>query len=102
MAYTTETLIWQSFKIEIRYDPDPFNIASYTGEAISHIEIRAIMPENAALPITETGYRSHFTPKGNIDEYDSAVEFVKAWLDHKAQSEEWITLQENARQLNLF
>ncbi len=102
MAYTSETLIWQSFEVEVRYDPDPFSLASRHQEAMAHVEIHTIQPEKAPLPITETGYRSHFTPKGNIDEYDSAVEFVKAWLDHEAQSEEWRIVQENARQLCLF
>lgn len=102
MAYTTETLIWQSYVIEVRYDPDPFSMASHTGEAMSHIEIRAVKPEKAALPITETGYKSHFTPKGNIDKYENPVVFVKEWLEYEAQSEEWKVAQENARQMSLF
>lgn len=69
---------------------------------MAHVEIRTLMPEKAPLPITETGYRSHFTPKGNIDEYGSAMEFVKAWLDHEAQSDSWKIAQENSRQLSLF
>jgi len=102
MTYTTETLIWQSFEIEVRYDPDAFNLTRQDREAMAHVEIHTIKPEKAPLPITETGYRSHFTPKGNIDEYDSVVEFVRMWLDHEAQSEEWRIAQENARQMSLF
>jgi len=102
MAYTSETLIWQAQEIEVRYDPDPFNLVSCHQEAMAHVEIHTLKPEKAALPITETGYRSHFTPKGNIDEYDSAVDFVRAWLNHEAQSEAWKMAQENARQLSLF
>lgn len=102
MAYTSEMLIWQTYEIEVRYDPDPFNLASRHEEAMAHVEIRTITPEKAPLPITETGYRSHFTPKGNIDEYDNAVEFVRAWLDHEGQSEAWKVAQEEARQLSLF
>ena len=102
MAYTSETLIWQSYEIEVHYDPDPFNLVSGHQEAMAHVEIRTLMPAKAALPITETGYRSHFTPKGNIDEYGSAVEFVRRWLDYEAQSEAWRIAQENARQLSLF
>lgn len=102
MAYTTETLIWQSYVIEVRYDPDPFNMVSHNGEAMSHIEIRTVNPEKAALPITETGYKSHFTPRGNIDEYDSPVVFVKEWLDHEAQSECWKNAQNEVRQMSLF
>lgn len=102
MAYIIETFIWQSYEIEVRYDPDPFNTASHTGEAMSHIEIRTITPEKAALPITATGYKSHFTPEGNLDDYENPVAFVREWLDHEAQSEEWKIAQNEARQMNLF
>jgi len=102
MAYTSEMLIWQVYEIEVRYDPDPFSLVSCHQEAMAHVEIRTLKPENAPLPITETGYRSHFTPKGNIDKYDSAVDFARAWLDHEGQCKEWKTVQEEARQLSLF
>ena len=102
MAYTSEILTWQAYEIEVRYDPDPFNLVSLHQEAMAHVEIRTLKPEKAPLPITETGYRSHFTPTGNIDEYDSVEDFVRAWLDHEAQSEEWKITQESARQLSLF
>jgi len=102
MAYTSEILIWQAYEIEVRYDPDPFNLTYRYQEAMAHVEICTLKPEKAPLPITGTGYRSHFTPKGNIDEYDSVVEFVRAWLDHEAQSEAWKIAQEEARQLSLF
>ncbi|PCI21053.1 hypothetical protein COB64_00845 [Candidatus Wolfebacteria bacterium] len=102
MAYTTETLIWQSYEIEVRYDPDPFNLTSSDREAMSHIEIRTIKPVKAALPITGTGYKSHFTPKGNIDEYATPAAFVKEWLEHEAQSEDWKIARESDRQLSLF
>jgi len=102
MAYTTETLIWQSYEIEVRYDPDPFSLTFQNREAMAHVEIRTIKPEKAALPITETGYRSHFTPKGNIDEYETPAAFVKEWLEHEAQSEDWKVAQENDRQMSLF
>lgn len=102
MAYTTETLIWQSYEIEVRYDPDPFNLTSSDREAMSHIEIRTITPEKAALPITKTGYKSHFTPTGNIDNYETPVAFVKEWLNYEAQSEDWKVALENSRQMSLF
>ncbi len=77
-------------------------MASHNGEAMSHIEIQTLKPVKAALPITETGYKSHFTPKGNIDEYETPAAFVKEWLDYEAQSEDWKVAQENDRQLSLF
>lgn len=102
MAYTSETLIWQSYEIEVKYDPDPFNLNSSGREAMAHIEIRTLKPVKAALPITETGYKSHFTPKGNIDEYETTAAFVKEWLNYEAQSEDWKVARENDRQMSLF
>lgn len=51
---------------------------------------------------TETGYRSHHAPTGNILEYGGAVPFVKSWLEHEAQSEKWKQVQEKTKQLTLF
>ena len=102
MAYSSETLYWQSFKIEVRYDPDPFNIAQHGSEVMAHIEVRTLCPEGAALPITKTGYRSHFTPKSNLDDYQTVAEFIREWLEYAAQSEEWKRTQDEARQFNLF
>lgn len=47
MAYTSEMLIWQVYEIEVRYDPDPFNLASRHQDAMAHVEIRTITPKKA-------------------------------------------------------
>jgi hypothetical protein len=47
-----------------------------------HIELRTA--DRAALPVTETGYRSHFAPAGAVTEHGGAVAFVTAWLDFPA------------------
>ena len=101
MTYSIKTIIWQSYTIEVRYAADPFNMASHNREAMSHIEIRTITPENAAIPITETGYKSHFIPKIALDDYETPEAFVKAWLDHDARSADWRDAEENARQMSL-
>lgn len=41
-------------EIEITLKPDYF-------KDVAHLEIRSIAPERATLPITATGYRSHFS-----------------------------------------
>lgn len=92
MKAATEHLIqWQGMAIQIRH------VAGWAA-GYDHLEIRTIEPDRAKLPITETGYRSHFLPGWELEEQGGAVTFVTAWLEHAAQSTEW----QAARQLSLF
>ena len=58
--------------------------------------------DDAQIPITETGYRSHFSPSGIVEEHGGPEAYVLAWLDHAAQSDAWKQKAEAARQLSLF
>lgn len=51
---TTHTFIWRDITCRVRHTPD------YLSKGWSHIEIMVLKPKGAPLPITETGYRSHF------------------------------------------
>jgi len=82
------TIIWRGVRIEITFTPDAFGMAD-------HIELRA--EDRAPLPVTETGYRSHFMNKGTVAEHGGAVGFVVAWLDHEADRQSW-----RGAQLSLF
>jgi len=89
-SYETHHLEWRSIAIELRYCPnwnDAF--AQIHGEPIAHLEIRTLTPPHRPLPVTETGYRSHFTSPSEIDAYGNPVAFVLAWLDHEASAERW-------------
>ncbi len=87
--------------IEISYCPQ-WLAKDIDGYNIAHLEIRAIEPENARLPITETGYKSHFFHHADIEQYGDAVEFVTAWLENAAKSREWQTHLEKSKQPDLF
>lgn len=65
-----------------------------------HLEITAM--NDAQIPITETGYRSHFLPDGIVEEHGGPEAYVLAWLDHEAESEAWKEKFETAKQLSLF
>ena len=76
MGPVTEHVIhWQGMAIQIRH------VAEW-GAGYDHLEIRTIEPKRAKLPISETGYRSHFLPGFELAEQGGAVAFVTAWLDH--------------------
>ena len=91
---------WNGIEIEIWWNADYLVYDDRTHMA--HLEVVSVSPKRAPLPITETGYRSHFTPKAALDGYDSAEAFVEAWLDHESRSPEWKAYDHASRQLSLF
>ena len=87
---------WQRVEIEATYTPRKFN-------AIAHLEIRSIAPEGAPLPITSTGYRSHFHPIGTVEAHGGdVVAQVTAWLDEEALRAEWQAHVNRSKQGELF
>lgn len=85
-------LTWCGIVVEVRHNPNFLNLG------FDHIEIEAIDPPRCPLPITATGYRSHFIDPGDLDDYESTSGFVRFWLDTAAQSPEW----QRDRQMSLF
>ena len=81
-------ITWRGVEIEITYNPDKFGM-------VDHIELRT--ENKVPLPVTETGYRSHFINRGAVAHHGGAVAFVTAWLDHEAERLEW-----SNDQLSLF
>lgn len=87
---------WQGIEIEARYTPLKWNVTAY-------LEIEAINPARAPLPITETGYLSHYHPPGTVEELGGdVVEQIIAWLDEKAADPAWQRHVEASRQGDLF
>lgn len=92
----TYNLIWQGITIRVVHTPRRWS-------AIEHLEIRSIAPEGAALPITGTGYRSHFMPIGTVDAHGGDVAAqITAWLDEEAAKPDWLAHIEASRQHSLF
>ncbi len=81
-------IVWRGVTVEITFTPAKFGMTD-------HIELHA--EGSTPLPVTETGYRSHFLPLGSVAEQGGAVSFVTAWLDHEAQRTKW-----SGAQLSLF
>lgn len=93
----TFTARWAEIDLLISFERKWFG-----GDFTSHLEIRSAEPERAPLPITETGYRSHFCPAAVIDDAGGPVAFVLAWLDQAARSPSWKAGEVARRQLSLF
>ena len=90
---------WQGIPLSVSYCPSwSTSYGEIYGYDLAHIEVRGPCP----LPITETGYRSHFDRSDNIDAEGGPVAFVLAWLDSEAQGKAWKKAEVKTRQLTLF
>ena len=94
-------IVWNGIAIDIRWEPQWLNLTSL-GHDTAHLEIESIAPERAHLPITETGYRSHFTSSDTVAAYGGPVAFVEAWLETESQAPDWRREEQERRQLTLF
>lgn len=97
----SHTLKWAGISIDVLYSLNWLQSYCVTyGYPLAHLEIRSANRE--PLPITETGYLSHFDRGDNIDAEGGPIAYVLAWLDHAAQSQEWKASVQKRQQLTLF
>ena len=98
-----ERLEWQGIVVSVSYEADWLDMSkSFPEGAISHLEIEAVSPERAVLPVTDTGYRSQFLRPGTVESAGGSVAYTKAWLDEAARAPTWKRREEQSRQLSLF
>ncbi len=96
-------ITWNRIQIEILYRPDTSPaFRNHTGHALAHLEIRSLAPAREPLPITDTGYLSHFLARQIVEDAGGPAALVLAWLDHYAQSPVWKAKQISRQQLDLF
>ncbi|TWB15544.1 hypothetical protein FBZ89_114138 [Nitrospirillum amazonense] len=91
-------IVWQGIPIDVTYEA---NWLSMDGDGVTaHLEVRA--ENRRRLPFTETGYRSHFLPRGIVEAAGGSAAYVLAWLEEAAQSEDWRQYRNAESQLSLF
>lgn len=101
--YEDHSLEWRGIVIAIRYCPNWLDFyEEIYGHALAHIEIEAVAPARAPLPLTETGYRSHFTTPEEVADAGGPVSFVRAALDHAVKDPAWQESEAVARQYTLL
>lgn len=91
-GYDTFSLTWCERDIEVSYQ------ANWLSSGNWHIELRC----SERLPVTETGYRSHFMPTDAFSNEDDLRTCVLAWLDTAAHDPNWQRYLEDSKQLKLF
>lgn len=87
-------IVWDGTHLTITYRKQRFH------KDFDHIELH--VDEGFILPVTKTGYRSHFLPAATVEEFGGPEGYVRAWLDHEAQSPDWKRRKDAARQMSLF
>ena len=92
----TYRIVWRGITLQIRHQPLYFDYGA------DHIEIHVKKPKDAIIPITETGYRSHFIDEEELKQAGGPVAFVTAWLDREGNTKKWIKRELASRQLELF
>lgn len=92
---------WRGIVLEVRYCPCWFSMPE-DDFVTQHLEIRS--QYKRPLPITDTGYRSHFMNGAEaLAEFDNdPVAFVLWWLEETAKDPSWKRKEEEARQGSLF
>ena len=90
--YETFTLVWSEREIEVSVRADWLNTGHW------HIELRCA----ERLPVTETGYRSHFVQDGAFSDHDDVRTYVLDWLETAARDPNWTRYVEDRKQLKLF
>ena len=83
---------WEGIQYDLSYT-QPTYCAPY-----HHIEIHAA----CRLPVTETGYRSHFILPQELALWPSVEAFVHDWLTVAASTAEWKEYKQQSQQLSLF
>ena len=87
-------LEWQGRTIRLTYDPLKYKV-------IDHLEIHS--EDGDPLPITKTGYRSHFFGPAKPSLAKSEIEnLVRNWLNREAKSADWQKYEAECIQLSLF
>jgi len=97
----TFTADWNGIGVQITWEPSWLSLDTLRYDT-AHLQVESILPERVPLPITETGYRSHFTSPQTVAALGGPVAFVIAWLDEESHTEEWREREQAARQLSLF
>lgn len=94
---------WRGIAVSVAYEAAWLQTEPVRdGFTTAHLQVESVRPERAPLPITETGYRSLFLAREEVDEAGGPVAYVLAWLDHAAADPKWQAAELRRGQLSLF
>ena len=85
-------LEWEGVAIAVVHTPQAFS------GPFDHIELRA----EEILPVTETGYRSHFIHPEQLALFGDIPTFVTDWLNEWAKDPKWHERKFQSQQMEPF
>lgn len=97
--YDHYEIVWDGIRIAVDYAPK-WSSSEYVKTA--HLTLETIAPARAPLPVTKTGYTSHFCSDDLVMEYGGPVAYALAWLNTEAKSSAWRNTKAQRQQLSLF
>ena len=98
-----QSIDWRGITIEVSYEPDWMqSVSSHLGAPLAHLQVRSVQPERAALPVSETGYRSRFLAAAEVVDLGGPAAYVRGWLDAMSKDEAWLASEDASRQLSFF
>jgi hypothetical protein len=89
-------LVWRGITCTV------VHTTNYIFPGQSHLELTVQSAPRVPLPITRTGYLSHFVPEDAVTAAGDAVAFFTEWLDREAASKAWVMAELARRQGDLF
>lgn len=95
-AKRVERFVWRDVTLTATHTPN------YLSDGWSHIELRVVRPKGIPLPITETGYLSHFLSEDDLEAAGGPAAFFRAWLEREATSKRYRLAFAKWQQLDLF
>lgn len=93
---STIRLVWRNVVCRVRHAPDDLS------KDWSHIELIVLTPKAAPLPITQTGYLSHFLDEELLARSGGPVRFFLDWIEREAGSKTWASAEFKWEQGDLF
>lgn len=98
--FETHKLLWRGITIEVTYEAHWLRREGLYCPC--HLTLKTIERERYPLPVTETGYLSHFTDPVLVAEAGGPLAYVTAELEATAMSKRWQQQEAERRQLSLF
>jgi len=91
-------ILWNGVKVNITYKPNYFGNFSNSANQLIHIDVNADQP----IPITETGYKSIFLYKEEVESHGGAKDYIESLLDEYSTSKDWLEYNKSKEQMCLF
>lgn len=92
----TFRLVWRGVVCRVRHR------RNYLSRGWSHVELIVVSPKGVPLPITSTGYLSHFLDEDDLYAAGGPVSFFHTWLDREASAKPYKKALAKWQQLELF